>query len=235
MKKKLNLTQKSLLFSIIILISFTSLGLKGGNTHIALVMKVIQDVQVKAVQNNEWRKAEKADPLNANDQIKTGNKSLAVIKFLTDQSLIRVREKSLVTLSSSTSGNITEKRVDIENGSLGFEIKLRNENEKFKFTSPTSVASIRGTSGRFGRGRDGDTLIVVDGLVNFKNLITGNEIDVGAGFIGFSNNDGTINSRKATEQELAEARSIVTGDNVLKIEFKDSRGNKRELKIEYKK
>lgn len=163
MQKKQNFNRKHLLLIIIIIITLISLGLKAGNTKIALVMKVIQDVSIKT-QNTEWRKADKADPLGSGDRVSTGKKSLAVIKFL-DNSLLRVREQSQITITSDASGGGTIKEVNIINGSLGFDVKKLKQNDQFKFTSPTSVASIRGTKGKFGSGDNGDTVIVTDGIV----------------------------------------------------------------------
>jgi hypothetical protein len=125
----------------------------------------------------------------------------------------------------------------LNGGAFGFEVKKQKQNEQFQLTSPTSVASIRGTKGKMSGGLGNDTLVVTEGLVNFKNNSSGNDVDVAAGFIGFSLQDGTITSRKATTQELADANNAATGGSShdLNLELKDSQGNKKDLKIRYKK
>ena len=118
---------------------------------------------------------------------------------------------------------------------MGFEVRKQTD-ERFRLTSPTSVASIRGTKGKWSGGHGNDTLIVVEGLVNLKNVNSNNEVDVAAGNIGFSNEDGSVTSRPATAQELADADNAAgTGSsNELKLEFRDSQGNKKQLKLRYK-
>ena len=54
--------------------------------------------------------------------------------------------------------------------------------------------------------------------------------------IGFSNDDGSVSSRKATAQELADANRTANGgaDNELKLELRDGQGNKKDLKLRFK-
>ena len=198
---------------------------------VALITKVIQEVD-KKTESVDWKKATKGESLISGDEVRTGKKSLAIIKFL-DNSILRVREQSSLKVNSEG----TARTVEIENGGLGFDIQKQKQNEQFKFTSPTSVASIRGTKGKISHAGNGDILIVTEGTVNLKNNASGNDVDVTAGTIGFSNSDGTVSSRKATQQELADATSAATGgsNNELNLEMKDSKGNKKELKFKYKK
>ena len=231
MNKQIRLIQGSLTALILLSFAMLNYGFRAENSVVALVTKVIEDV-TKKTQSTEWNKATKGDILNTGDAVRTGSKSLAIIKFTTDNSILRVRELSLVKLN----GDGSSKNVELQNGGFGFEIQKQKENAQFKFTSPTSVASIRGTRGKMSSGESGDTLIVTEGLVNLKNTISNKDIDVGAGSVGVSTPDGSISSRKATPQEMADANSAVgNNENKLNIELKDSKGNKKELKIEYKK
>jgi hypothetical protein len=209
----------------------------GENAAVALITKTVQTVEKKSPPS-DWAKAAIGDPLASGDQVQTGRQSLAVVKF-SDNSLIRVRELSLLTVSGqkNTPGEMS-KTVQLNGGGFGFDVRKQKQDERFRFTSPTSVASIRGTKGKLSRGQsNNDTLVVTEGLVNLRNNASGNEVDVPAGFIGFSNEDGTVSSRRATEQELADANDAALGlsNHEIRLEMKDSQGNRKELKIEYKK
>jgi hypothetical protein len=203
------------------------------NPTVALITKAVQDVSRKSPAV-DWTKAAKGDPLVSGDEIRTGEKSLAVVKFI-DNSIVRVREQSQITISGESGGpKSLSKDVHITRGAIGFDIRKQKQNEQFQFTSPTSVASIRGTVGSIAGG---DTLIVVEGLVNLKNLISNKDVNVPAGFIGFSFQDGTLTTRPATPAELAGATNLA-GDgtsNDINIELKDGKGIKKDLKLKFKK
>jgi hypothetical protein len=223
---------KYILLSPVILLIIISVGFRPNTKHVALIAKVIQDVTKKS-EPADWAKASPGDGLGNGDGVRTGKKSLAVVKFL-DNSILRVRENSLLKVTDE--GTVKAAGFQQIGGSFGFNIRKQNPNTKFEFTSPTSVASIRGTQGKMSSGESGDTLVVTEGLVNLKNTGSGNDVDVSAGSIGFSNIDGTVSSRKASDAELTDANSAATGgnENGLNFELKDSKGNKKNLKLKYK-
>ncbi len=202
------------------------------NITLALVTKIIEEVMRKSTAS-DWTKAVRGDVLVAGDEVKTGKNSLAVIKF-TDNSIMRLRELSeLMVTAEGPRGSMT-KTLELHKGAFGFDVQ-KQQNEQFHLTSPTSVASIRGTKGKWSGGSGSDTLIVVEGLVNLKNLKSDKDLDIAGGFIGFSDDQGNLTFRKATEQELADASGAGGSgtSNELKMELKDAKGNKRELKLRY--
>ncbi|MBI4547957.1 MAG: FecR domain-containing protein [Ignavibacteriae bacterium] len=204
------------------------------NVTLALITKVIREVAKRSTLI-DWKTATKGETLLSGDQVRTGQRSLAVIKFK-DNSMVRVREQSLLTINGEIGPRGRMKTIQLSKGSFGFSVKKQPENEQFRLTSPTSVASIRGTQGKLSGAEGNDTLIVTEGLVNLRNQISNQDIDVNAGFIAFSNQDGSITSRKALEQELKDAQTAATGGttNELNLEFQDNQGNKKDLKIRYR-
>ena len=203
---------------------------------VAFVSKVVQDVTKKAG-STDWAKAQKGDRLASGDEVKTGEKSIAVVKFM-DNSILRIREKAELKVQGEMAGGAFSKTVLVNQGQVGFEVQKR-ENEKFTFTSPTSVASIRGTKGMLETQSSGDEVVVTEGIVNLLNLISNNQVNVVAGQTGFSRPDGTINSQPSTPQERDRAlNALRAGDdsrqNELRIELRDPQGNNRELKIRYR-
>lgn len=199
---------------------------------IALVSKVILDVKRKEA-SKDWIVAKRGETLASGDKIRTGDKSVAIIKFK-DNSLVRVREKSEVTVTGTTTGSAFSKSIDLLRGTIGFNVKKQTIGEEFRFTSPTSVASIRGTKGLLTLG---DTLTVTEGRVRFKNKSSLREVDVDAGFTAVSYADGTIQVRPSSDEEKARATSALREegqDNKLELDFRDNQGNKKQLKIDFK-
>lgn len=200
---------------------------------VALLSKVVLDVRHKQA-DSEWEVARRGETLASGDRVRTGEKSLAVVKFK-DNSLVRVRERSELTISGTTEGSAFSKSVNVEKGVVGFNIRKQKPEEEFRFTSPTSVASIRGTGGQF-TSKDGfDTLTVVEGAVLLTNTVSSTSVEVLAGFTGISNPDGTIETRPATSEELTAAQSassISDQENRLEIDLQDGRGNRKQLKLD---
>jgi ferric-dicitrate binding protein FerR (iron transport regulator) len=111
----------------------------------AVVVKVVRDVQKKAATTG-WQKAVPADRLRSGYQLRTDDKSLAMVMF-PDQSKLIIRAKSIVEIKGQKQDKqIVDRSVHVERGRLAFEVK-KQEREQFRFSSPISVASIRGTKG----------------------------------------------------------------------------------------
>lgn len=166
---------------------------------VATVFKPVGTVEHKA-ENKDWTKAKPAMPLISGDLIRTGENSFAIIKFL-ENSVLRVQEKSEVTINGEISKGEFSKNVHLERGELGFNVKKR-PNEKFEFSTPTSVASIRGTAGLLMTGLDSnDVLILGSGTVDFRNLISNFTTQVNGGQTAYSFSDGTIKVDSTTQEE----------------------------------
>ena len=202
---------------------------------IALLSKVILDVTRKD-DAADWRKAARGDILNSGNKVKTGEKSLAVVKFK-DNSMIRVRELSELTIGATQQGGAFSKSVQIETGVVGFSISKQQRNEEFRFTSPTSVASVRGTQGVIVSSPSADTLTVTEGLVAFTNVISSQSSDVAAGYTGISTPDGRLVTRPSTPAERNAAEDVLRSggqEKKLDLELRDNRGTTKHLRIDFK-
>jgi len=145
----------------------------------AILVKVINNVE-KNVPSKGFTKAVNYDQLKAGYDVRTGAKSIAVVKFL-DNSKLVVREKSLATISGQVQGKeILDRTVHMTKGGIKFDVTKGNK-EQFRFTSPISVASIRGTSGDWGQTDSVTTYVMLSGLLNLLNLNSNRSEDVGAG------------------------------------------------------
>jgi hypothetical protein len=201
---------------------------------IGLLSKVILDVTWKQ-RSKDWDKATRGQTLGTGDMVRTGPRSLAIIKFK-DNSLVHLREKSELTVTGTTTGGSFSKSVEIQTGVVGFNVAKQRAGEEFRFTSPTSVASIRGTAGAFNATQNADTLIVTEGTIRFSNRSSSRILDIVAGFTGISGSDGTVQSRPSTEREkrLA-AEALMDGQGKkLELDLRNPQGKQSRLKIEYK-
>ena len=204
------------------------------NPVIGLISKVIQDV-TRRVSGQEWEKASRGQTLASGDMVKTGAKSFAVLK-LKDNSLLRLREESEVVVTGTLRGKEFSKSIQVRQGVVGFNIKKQGPEEQFRFSSPTSVASVKGTAGVL-CVNGSDTLTVVEGLVSLTNSVSNTSVDVPAGYTGISRPDGTVESRVSTPAELSAAEDATrTGDQPrqLKLELKNSQGQQKDLIIDFK-
>jgi hypothetical protein len=166
----------------------------------AYVVKVVRDVKKKGPTAG-WQAAVPLDRLRSGYQIRTEESSLAMIKFADETKLI-VRPKSLVDIKGQVSGKqILDRTVYTERGNIQFNV-VKQQREQFRFSSPVSVASIRGTEGAFVAGADStDMLIINTGLATLTNLRSNRSQDVGAGETGTSDGRGNLGKRKSSKDE----------------------------------
>lgn len=195
---------------------------------VAIITKAVQDVTFK--KDNNWSSAKVGVTLNTGDEVKTGNKSFALIKF-NDNTVIRVRENSVLTIYADKKDKELVKTTHIDKGKVGFEVSKQQENEEFRFTTPTAVASIRGTGGYFVVLPDGSTLLVVTtGLVNV-NATQGNQQSgsVGGGNAAFIGNDGNLEITELTEEQKNQSNTL-NNPNIKRLTIKTNKGD---IVIEY--
>jgi hypothetical protein len=165
----------------------------------AVLIKVINNVE-KGAPSKGFTKAVNYDELKAGYDVRTGPKSIAVVKFVDDSKLV-IREKSLATISGQMQGKeILDRNVYMTRGGVKFNV-TKGDKEQFRFTSPISVASIRGTSGEWGQTDSVTTYVMLSGLLNLLNLNSNRSEDVGAGQTGVTDINGNLIVRGSTNDE----------------------------------
>jgi hypothetical protein len=120
------------------------------NTNpLGLIYKIILNVDYLAAgEGNMWEDAVKGAPLYNQDRVKTDVRSIAILKFL-DGSVLKVRPETEVTIfGEQLADNSLKKEANISSGEILFDVPTE-ENQRFTFTTPTGLASIRGTKGYF--------------------------------------------------------------------------------------
>lgn len=196
--------------TIVVLLSIYGLPIdrvdaKTGNSGnerptIALVNRVVEIVQRKSTEL-DWKEAKIGDLLNSGDVIRTGPASFSLVRFY-DNSLLRIRELSEVTVYADRDRESYHRNIHVDEGSVSFDVR-KKESDRFEFSTPTSVASIRGSTGVFiVTLNEPDVLLMVTGLAFLINQITGEEIEIAGGEIGFSYHDGRLEKREITNDDL---------------------------------
>jgi len=201
------MTKKIIVICVIILLGVLSLGQvrkKDKKDISAYIVKVIRDVNMKSPTKG-WQKAVPLSTLKSGYEVKTEKGSLAMISFA-DQSKLILREKSIVTIKGEVKGKqILSRSVHMDHGDMLFNVK-KAESEQFRFSSPISVASIRGTLGGYVSGGAVDSLTIAEGLADFLNSVSGKKGTVGAGQTGVADSTGNFNIGKANQQTLNNIR-----------------------------
>jgi len=216
----------------IILAAFTASNFAGNNPApsppIAIVMKVVKDVEFKKVDGN-WSTIKIGQALSSGDEIKTGSKSLALVKF-TDNSILRVRENCSIKIYADKNDKQISKNTYIGKGGVNFEIAKQQKNEEFQFTTPTMVASIRGTKGFFQVGDDGTVLVLEEGAIDYKSLLgeqTKGNVKGGNSVVFTNDGQVTVSTISPDQQkQLEDSKKTNTKKLIIKT-------NQGDLIIEY--
>ncbi|MBN1299803.1 MAG: FecR domain-containing protein [Melioribacteraceae bacterium] len=211
-----------------IALAFTAGNFHDDQTPVALVKKIVKDVQYKSADETDWEAAKMGEPLMDGGEVKTGFQSLALVLFTDGSGLLRVRENSILNIYGEKSKRAMNKNTFIQEGVVGFEVNKQSEDEEFKFTTPTMVASIRGTEGVI----DGDQnkVLCESGLIELAALIGQKETGVlTGGNAAQVTEDGQLKIYEMTDaekQQLQQTKQITikkirveTEDGTLEVEY----------------
>ena len=201
----------------------------------AVLVRVINNVESKAPTKG-WTNAINYQQLKAGYEVRTQAKSVAVIKFV-DNSKLVVREKSIAEIKGEVQGKqILDRQVHMTKGNIKFEV-TKGPKEQFRFTSPISVASIRGTSGAWGQGDSSSVYVMLTGLLNLLNLNSNRSEDIGEGQTGYTDIGGNIIVRPSTNDEQDDAEKDDEGDQKtrrqIRINGEDKEGKPRTVILEW--
>jgi hypothetical protein len=229
------MTRLSIVFAACLMIHPMLLVAGDAPSTVATVTRTVKQVDLQS-NGAAWREARKGDPLLAGDVIRTGDAALAIVKFI-DNTLLQIRANSTVGVTGELRNRTISKEVKLNNGGVGFTVPKQRPGEEFRFTSPTSVASIRGTSGYYACSDSSDTLTVLEGTIHFMNRRSNNEVMVEAGYTAIAGNNGSMDQAPSTDRQKEDAEgALKSGDRKkeLEIELRNGSGKSRKLRIDYK-
>jgi len=171
---------------------------------VAIVSKVQGDVLLqKADELSYSQPVTMGMTLENNDQIKV-NDGFAVMLLLDDKSQVKLRENTEVAISmvEDLSGAGYHVRLDYGQALTKY---AKGAGFDFQLHTPTSVASIKGTEfWTISDPETGDNIIVLEGVVDVMNNLTGMISTAGAGQTVSSSTDGYIETIVTEEGTIPE-------------------------------
>ncbi|MBD3239544.1 MAG: hypothetical protein GF331_03090 [Chitinivibrionales bacterium] len=193
---------------------------------VAVVIKVKGAVTYRSPGSDAWQAVEAGQVLNAGTEIRTDTDGLAMVKFLADGGMMRLKPQTRLTLAT-----VDEKKrgTSISAGAAFFDIKKRRpDDDPFTVSSPTSVATVKGTSFWVRVGDDRSTVLVcLEGTVGITAVTSGKSRDVDAGMTALTDGD-KVTVRKTVSADLPSGEAT----QELEIQFKDKDGSTKTLRIE---
>ena len=214
-----------LLFSIILSISY-------GN-KIAVATKVKGDVELMKVETDNFLGLNPGTILSDGDKIRTGESGFAVIIFIDDKSILKIKENSEVVLTGQRTAASISKKINMDGGTI--RATITKQNTDFIIQTPTSVASVKGTD--FWMITDpiaGDQIIAIEGIIGLVNIETGQAVDVTEGMTGLSTPDGQTSVDETDPSSIPDDPSDQQeGPSVIRIYLEGPNGEQKVMVIEY--
>jgi hypothetical protein len=127
-----------------ILILALSVSLVLAKDPIAVIVKARGDVTVQYEKDGKRVKLKRGNKLYTGAIVIAKEKSYAALVFTDDRSQVRVRPNSILTVEGKWEKNNIAKNIAIEVGTIFAQIAKQKTD--FRVTTPTSVASVKGTS-----------------------------------------------------------------------------------------
>ena len=220
---------KFLMVVLFALLTAFTFGTFTVDSPIGILKKVVNEVKYKPADKSDWVNAKAGQALSDRDELKTGDKSLAIILFSDGSGQLRVRENSSMQIYGQKNNKQLNKNTYLQNGSIGFDIN-KQENEEFKFTTPTAVASIRGTAGLLGSSLDSTYIVLEHGVIELRSILPGGgNGTIKGGQSGSIDRLGKFISHPITPDELYKLLAS-HNTNTKKVKIKV---NNKILEIEY--
>ena len=219
-----------ILFSILLITIFTSSLIAAD--PVAVIIKAKGDIAIKNAASGKSITAKRGTRLNDGDKISTGKKGRVFVKFLDDNSLLRIRPNSTCTINAKKEQNSVTKNIFVEVGTI-FS-KITRQKSSFSVTTPTSVASVKGTIFWTVQKFKGSTQYFgEEGTVEVSN-------DAGSALMQ-KGETATVTSKNSkpivTKTKPGEGPSLDDSDapDEFEFEFQDDSGNKKLLKFKTQK
>ena len=201
--------------------------------RIAVAMKVIGNVHYIRGSGSKTP-LKKGHIFETGDVLITEKNGFAALIFIDDKTALKVKENSELTISGKRSARAIAKEISLKGGSLRAQVSRQKKGE-FIIRTSVSVASVKGTDFWLISNKTGDSLIGLEGVVAFSNILSGDVLDITNGKTGISTPDGNVQSFKTDPKTIpVDPSDNATGSQKLEIEFQDAFGKKRTLIIEYK-
>lgn len=161
--------------------------------RVAVVTKVKGTVEVRpATSNPSFKQVKAGQVLSDRDFLRTGPSAFAVLIYLDDKSMVKLKGNTNLEIQGKRVGKGLEKNLEMTGGTVKAVVSKQRRGG-FTITSPTSVASVKGTSfWMVSSLQTGDTVFNEEGVVQLTNLLSGSVLDLLADQTGTSTPDGAL-------------------------------------------
>ena len=217
---------------------------------LAIVTKSAGDVKYKNYLSNDFSNELKmGSQLFNNDLIVTDSNGFVKFSYLDDGTTIKIHHDSELYVRGQINKKSISKRINMSNGLLKLDVSKQNDDE-FMVITPTSVASVKGTSFILESNEDGDSFFGYEGTVEIRNKESNKIVKLSKNLKVTSTNDGSINSEIVTPVDINPIEIFIEMDeeeqpvenyfideteiiNELIIKVYNSDGEEREIIIKY--
>lgn len=221
----------SLIFLYVILFIFSYTSMLVSADAVAVALNARGKVNLYRTKEAKAQEVKKGTVLYDKDKINTAVSSICAIKFTDDKSLLRIKENSTCVIEAKKEKDRTDKNIIVEVGS--FLANLVQPKGKFTITTPTSVASVKGTKWWTIQMMDGRTVyICLEGLVDLENE-AGKFLLKEGQTATFTDKDKSPEIRLTNPDEIPSDEEEAGALKSLEIEFKNSDGQTKRMIIDY--
>jgi ferric-dicitrate binding protein FerR (iron transport regulator) len=224
---------KNLKYMTFILLSFFLLQATVLAGPVAIVVKARGNVQMVFGSSSKKMIVKTGTRLYSGSKIITQNHSFAAIKFLDDGSLVRIRPNSTCTVEAKRQKSSFFKNLFLEVGTIFSQIV--KQKGVFRITTPTSVASVKGTAFWTKQEFKGGTYYYgEEGVVELSNkkgwaLLRSGE----TGYVSSPNSRPVVRkSKKGEKPELDEDKTTI---DEFELHFQNPKGESKSLRFKVKK
>ncbi|NOZ75277.1 MAG: hypothetical protein GXO90_07840 [FCB group bacterium] len=166
---------------------------------IARVAKATGDVFVKRLGAAQFDEAvQPGAAINNGDALKVGQTGFAVVIFIDDRSVIKVKSNTEFQFIDTEN----TRSIDINVGTIINHVAKQGRNKTYRVETPTSVASVKGTIFSAIIDASGvDQFFGTEGVVEVFNVISGQTVNLTAGMKTISNALGSLVQAPAAPNE----------------------------------
>ena len=218
---------------IIVLILLSTLLM--GSSKVAVAIKVKGKVSIIPAETKVKKPLKPGTPLSDQDEIMTAKGSFAALMYLDDKSVVKMMGNSDLVIAGNRSSTGINKSLDISYGKITANI-VQQKGREFRIATPTSVASVKGTELAITSDPAmGDSFMLLEGLIEVTNSITGESTEVSPGETAVSTPEGSLDVHETTTDDMAgfEEAEMEIPTQELRFEVEDTDGNIKEIIIQY--
>ena len=218
---------------IIVLILLSTLLM--GSSKVAVAIKVKGKVSIIPAETKVKKPLKPGTPLSDQDEIMTAKGSFAALMYLDDKSVVKMMGNSDLVIAGNRSSAGINKSLDISYGKITANI-VQQKGREFRIATPTSVASVKGTELAITSDPVmGDSFMLLEGLIEVTNSITGESTEVSPGETAVSTPEGSLDVHETTTDDMAgfEEAEMEIPTQELRFEVEDADGNIKEIIIQY--